>query len=124
WIKVNIDGSSFNDGRTGAGGIVRDHEAKLVMAFSQQLDIETNNYSEAKAAWFEVHWCLSNGYFNIILECDSMLIIHMLQGKTNIPWHLQPIVKQVKKMVEQGNNNIKFSHCFREGNQVADVMAK
>lgn len=53
-----------------------------------------------------------------------MLIIQILQGKTNIPWHLQPFIKEVKKMVEQDNTNIKFSHCFREENQVADVMEK
>ncbi|XP_060202997.1 uncharacterized protein LOC132631440 [Lycium barbarum] len=34
WIKVNTDGNRFGDGIIGAGGIVRDHEGNMVMAFA------------------------------------------------------------------------------------------
>ena len=44
WIKTNTNGSAFtNPGKLGAGGILRDKEGKLVMAFTTSLGEGTNN---------------------------------------------------------------------------------
>lgn len=75
WIKINTDGSSLKDGSSGAGGIVRDHGGKLIMAFSQQIDNGTNNYAVAKVVLYGVQWCKESGYKRINLECDSMIVI-------------------------------------------------
>ena len=56
WIKVNTDGSSSLGNQTsGIGGIVRDGNGDLIMAFSKKLHFCTNNQAEIQAALFAVN---------------------------------------------------------------------
>ena len=69
WLKVNTDGSAItNPGRLRAGGILRDKNGRLVMAFTTPMGEGTNNIAEIGA--------LELGYRNIILELDSQLVKH------------------------------------------------
>ncbi|XP_060197735.1 uncharacterized protein LOC132626759 isoform X2 [Lycium barbarum] len=89
WIKLNTDGSHNCEDDIGAGGIVRDSNGNLIMAFAKSLGKGSSNLAEAKAALYGMKWCISNGFRNIILESDSLIIINMLEGKINIAWELQ-----------------------------------
>ena len=72
WLKVNTDGSAItNPCRLGAGGILRDKNGRLVMAFTTPLGEGTNNKDEIEEAIFGLTWAIELGYRNIILELDS-----------------------------------------------------
>ena len=72
WIKLNTDGSALtNPGQTGAGGILRDKEGKMVMAFATPLGEGTNNTAEAEAVLFGLSWALELGHRNILIELDA-----------------------------------------------------
>ena len=72
WIKINTDGSALtNPGQTGAGGILRDKEGKMVMAFATPLGEGTNNTAEAEAVLFGLSWALELGHRNILIELDA-----------------------------------------------------
>ncbi|XP_060216835.1 uncharacterized protein LOC132644267 [Lycium barbarum] len=52
WVKLNTDGSKYNDGHIGAGGVIRDYAGHMYMAFAKSLDMGSHNHAEAKAALF------------------------------------------------------------------------
>ncbi|XP_015160629.1 uncharacterized protein [Solanum tuberosum] len=53
WVKINSDGSALNNpGRLGAGGILRDQEVEMLLAFATPLGERTNNKAELEAAIF------------------------------------------------------------------------
>ena len=59
FLNLHIDGSSLtNPGRLGAGGILRDNQGKVVMAFTTPLGEGTNNKAEIEAAFFGLSWAL------------------------------------------------------------------
>lgn len=52
-LKINIAGTALtNLGLIGAGGILRDKESRIVMAFTTPLGEETNNKAEIEATIF------------------------------------------------------------------------
>ncbi|KAK4352242.1 hypothetical protein RND71_027760 [Anisodus tanguticus] len=105
----------------GAGGIVRDSNGQLIMAFVKFLGKGISNLAEATAL-YGVKWRMSNGFRNIILESDSLIIINMLEGKINIAWQLQDSIDTIKQLFSQ--TNYIAQHCYREANQIADALAK
>ena len=49
WIKINTDECALTDpGKHGAGGILRDKEVKMLMAFTTPLGEATNNRAKFK----------------------------------------------------------------------------
>ncbi|KAG5608660.1 hypothetical protein H5410_019941 [Solanum commersonii] len=46
----------------------------------------------------------------------------MILGKCKTPWKLQRDIATIQDMVQ--HNNIPIQHCFREGNEVADLLSK
>ncbi|KAF5461917.1 hypothetical protein F2P56_017977 [Juglans regia] len=50
WVKLNTDGSSFgNPGTSGAGGVIRDEDGRLLLAYSVPLGLGTNNFAELRS---------------------------------------------------------------------------
>ncbi|KAH0688023.1 hypothetical protein KY285_016414 [Solanum tuberosum] len=99
------------------GGIVRDSLGDLIMALFISV-----NMDESLAAEFGVKWCYHHGYTDFILEIDSIIIAKMLNS--NLGTNLK--LKQVIDTINIIKNRVGFqvSHCFREGNQLADYLAK
>lgn len=56
-VKINTDGSFSHDG-AGIGGIVRDQNGDMIMAFVVPVQCGSNNLTEAYVAKFELQWCL------------------------------------------------------------------
>ncbi|KAH0660308.1 hypothetical protein KY289_029056 [Solanum tuberosum] len=75
WVKINTDGSALsNPGRIGAGGILRDQNGEMLLAFVTRLG-EGNNQAEIGAAIFGMTWVLQLGYKNVLLKVDSQLLV-------------------------------------------------
>ena len=89
WIKINTDGSPLdNPGRLGAGGILRDKNGQLLMAFATTLGVGQNNKAEIEAAIFGLTWDLEVGYKNIISELDSQLVVKWINTQAVPQWNL------------------------------------
>ncbi|KAK6796465.1 hypothetical protein RDI58_004166 [Solanum bulbocastanum] len=82
----------------------------------------SHDIAEAKAAWFGGKWCKQNGYTNIIVELDSLLITNMLKEKKASSFRLNRIIEATSSILDLAS--IKFEHCYREANQLADWLAK
>ncbi|OIT31215.1 hypothetical protein A4A49_62182 [Nicotiana attenuata] len=121
--KINTDGSfSANTGKAGIGGVVRKRNGQMIMAFSAPVHFLTNNYSEVQAALFAILWCCDHNCQELILELETLLVVNMILGKYNTPWRLKEAVTLIQQKVQQ--HGIKIKHCYREGNEVADGLAK
>ncbi|XP_070005612.1 uncharacterized protein [Nicotiana sylvestris] len=92
------------------------------MAFASSIGRTSSNMAEASAALAGVEWCSRNGCNNIILECDSQLVVDLINGKSKPPWKMQGIIRRIQDIAGQLNRAI--HHCYREANQVADALAK
>ncbi|KAK4716302.1 hypothetical protein R3W88_014640 [Solanum pinnatisectum] len=87
WVKINTDGSALNNpGRIEAGGILRNQNGELILAFSVPLGQGTNNQAEIEAANFGLAWCMQLNYRNVILEVDSQLLADWFNSRAAVPW--------------------------------------
>ena len=59
----------------GAGGILKDKDGQLLMAFATTLGEGTKNKSEIEAAIFCLTCALELGYRNILLELYAQLVV-------------------------------------------------
>ncbi|WMV08252.1 hypothetical protein MTR67_001637 [Solanum verrucosum] len=120
FVKLNTDGSCRNDS-CGGGGIVRDHEGKLIIDFSLVVGQGTSNWAEAVALLFRMSWCRNNGYKNVQAENDSKLLVDCVKKKSTPPWTIANEVKRLQDFFNQSEYSI--THYNREINQVADNLA-
>lgn len=121
--KLNTDGSyMINQGKAGAGGIVRNRNGQMIMAFAAPVEFLTNNYSETQAALQGLIWCCQQNFQHLTIELDSFFVVNMILSKCNTPWKLQDDIAQIREKTHL--HNIKVKHCLREGNTVADFLSK
>ncbi|XP_075099036.1 uncharacterized protein LOC142175925 [Nicotiana tabacum] len=59
---------------------------------------------------------------NITLEMDSLLIVNMLKGIFKHAWEIADDIMETQSIIK--HLQIEVVHCFREGNTVADALAK
>jgi len=124
WVKLNTDGSALcNPGRMGAGGIIRDHNGEMVLAFATPLREGTNNQAEIGAAIFGLTWAVQSGHRNVALEVDSQLLMHWIALKAKPPWSVNTQIQQLQQLIRQ-THSFTCKHIFREANFVADSLAK
>ena len=124
WIKINTDGSALtNPGKIGAGGIIRDKDGKLILAFATSLGEGSNNKAETEAALFGLVKALELGFKNIIMELDSQLVVHWINKKSAHHWNVANEIAKIQFLILQ-TQNFKCQHTLREANWVADSLSK
>ncbi|XP_019237530.1 PREDICTED: uncharacterized protein LOC109217719 [Nicotiana attenuata] len=122
-IKINTDGSYLHEtGSAGIGGIARNEEGDLIMAFSLPVQSNTNNSTEAMAAKVGIQWCIQQGYNDFYLEIDLQIVANMLNERYTDNLHLKDLIDEITRIMH--NVEINIAHYFREANQVADTLAK
>ncbi|XP_019260384.1 PREDICTED: uncharacterized protein LOC109238391 [Nicotiana attenuata] len=122
-VKINTDECYIKEsGKAGIGGIIRDEDGNCIMAFAMSIDCGSHNMAEARAAEFGGKWCNQLGLTNFVLELGSNIIVNMVNqdGKKNMK--LKIVVDRITSLVQHANATVQ--HYYREGNQVADALAK
>ncbi|XP_059292008.1 uncharacterized protein LOC132045445 [Lycium ferocissimum] len=123
WFKLNTDGSFVDiTNSAGIGGILRNEEGDLIMAFSISVDCESHNIAEALAAEHGIRWCMNHGFDNVQIELDSQIIVKMLLNKDTDNLKLKQIINNTNGFLKDAT--VQISHCYREANMVADFLAK
>lgn len=64
---------------------------------------------------------MDNGYTELMVESDSMIIIGVINGSMAASCQVKHIIKRINELKMQGN--FSFRHCFREVNVMADYLA-
>ena len=124
WIKVNTDGSAIGSPSiSGAGGIFRNFKGYVKGASAFNTCTSFAYIAELKAVMFAIHKAKELGWCNMWIECDSTCVVHLLQSRSlEVPWTIQQ--QGDSCLVDLQSLCIVVSHTYREGNAVADKLAK
>ncbi|XP_031402735.1 uncharacterized protein LOC116212324 [Punica granatum] len=124
WIKLNTDGASKgNPGPAGAGGVLRKEDGVWTASFARNVGIATAVVAElwGVLSGLELAWEL--GYRLVLLEVDSLLVTRLIAGSGPRAPQLRTIVREIRSWLER-DWQVEVSHQYREGNSVADWMAR
>lgn len=122
-IKFNCDGSSIGAHPCGAIGIViRDSTHSFLRVVSSNIGHASALDAEFSACMFAIEKGMETQLTHICLETDSIRVVNAFHKNIGVPWQIRARWYNCLKFC----NNIVCScvHVFREGNQVADALAK
>ncbi|XP_042482204.1 uncharacterized protein LOC122062621 [Macadamia integrifolia] len=122
WVKLNFDGSSIgNHGNAGAGAIMRDHNGRCLWSCSIYLGIRENYEAELEGLMHGLMKAKQLAIPFLWVESDSAaLVMSIHQGK--IPWMAMQRWNHLRQFL--GSITWKITHNYREGNSVANFLAK
>ncbi|GAA0186748.1 hypothetical protein LIER_34036 [Lithospermum erythrorhizon] len=119
-LKVNTDGA-FKDGFAGLGGVIRNEDGHCIAAIGMSTEEVSPLHAELLAAVHTLEWCRSNGYYNLIVETDSAIMLKMVVNRQG-HWTLFPLMMQVSFLLHSTMSS--FFLVKREQNRGADWIAK
>lgn len=120
-LKCNTDGASKgNPGPSSAAFCIRDHDGNLIVAKGFKLPDTTNMVAEAIAIRESLIYCSEHGIEHVILETDSLSMVHILEGEWDVPWSVALEVNDIRRL--RGVVSARVKHSFREGNTLADFF--
>ncbi|KAL2486928.1 Uncharacterized protein Adt_31684 [Abeliophyllum distichum] len=117
--KINTDGC-VKDGVASGGGIIRDSSGQCIRAFFSFYGDCTILEAELRAILDGIILAQRLGLSVLWVESDSTLAIHCIT-KGGGPWHIQATLRHIRHLLALDRDTI--THIFREGNQVADLLA-
>lgn len=116
WSKITTDGSYvIEKSKACIGGI-----ETIIESFISYL-VSCDNYNVAEALAPNIG-AKCQGYNQLIFEMGAMLICKMLEEIITSNLKLKKIIDDTVHAMS--NANLQISHCYREGNQYADHLAK
>lgn len=122
WIKCNIDGASKGNPETSAcEGIFRNHEANMLYCFAKHLGNSTSYQVELCGIMIGIEIAHHNHWNQVWFETDSSLVILAIKSSNSIPWSLRN--RWYNAMNYLKSMNYIITNIYREGNQVADILA-
>jgi len=122
-IKLNCDGSAIGAQSCGAiGFVIKDSNSTFLGAISSNIGHATTLEAEFSASMLAIEHARERQLNHICLETDSSRVVQAFNKNTGIPWQMRARWYNCLKFC----NNIDCScvHVLREGNQVADALAK
>lgn len=124
WLKCNVDGSSQDKGcRAACAGVFRDPIGEWQGAFMRNLGSSNTLLMELWGILSALELAWDRGFRRLIIECDSAVAVQLI-SKECLPCHLQwRMVQKIKEWCSR-EWEIQIQHVFREGNMLADWLAK
>lgn len=110
WVKYNTDGASKgNLGVSLYAYCLRDHKGDILYADCDRIDNTTNTVAEAKAILEACKHSKLSQHEQIIIQTDSILMWKVLEGKWEIPWVIEEMIKEIKECMQHKQ------HIFQQG---------
>jgi len=129
-IQLNFDGASKGNPRSsGFRGVFKDHLGTPLLPFLGLKGWDTNNSAELEGLWQGLTLAHDRGFFPLIIEGDSQIIINMvikiMQGippqKVSNSWRMAQRRELIDNWISQ-HGAISFKNIHREGNKLADFL--
>jgi ribonuclease HI len=93
-----------------------------VGAFVQNLGHATCLEAELCALMFAIEKSRELNLRVVLIESDSVLVVHAFQANSPVPWQLKNKWNSCLALTQQ--MRCRCTHILREGNMVADTLAK
>ncbi|KAG6437031.1 hypothetical protein SASPL_101938 [Salvia splendens] len=122
WIKLNTDGSFLGAAlMAGGGGVVRNEQGRILGGFAEPFRAGSAKEAELMALirGLEIAITLGN---NIWVEIDTQEVVNMLEKGSQGAAQNRHLMIDIRNKFR--GRNVKISHIWREGNKVADSLAK
>ena len=124
WHKLNTDGSVVStNGLSGCGGLLRDCSGQSVVGFAKSISVSSSIAAELWALREGLGLCLERGISTVEIELDATAAISLVSSNVNSKGDLSGLVDDCKELLLR-LPHVKLSHCFKEANFCADVLAK
>lgn len=122
-VKLNCDGSSIGDHPCGSIGVVlRSATSTFLGAISSNIGHATSLEAELCACMSAIEKAQAMHFINICLETDSIKVVNAFNKDIGIPWKLR--ARWFNCMKYCRSITCSCVHIHREGNMVADALAK
>lgn len=122
-IKVNVDGSAIGNPSVASIGVVfRDKAANFIGGFVHNIGNASSLMAELCAVMFVVERAVSRHWFGIWIETDSLIVTKAFQNPLLVPWGFRN--RWSNCMLLANSIDCICTHIHREGNQVANALAK
>ncbi|XP_057775188.1 uncharacterized protein LOC130994172 [Salvia miltiorrhiza] len=123
WMKVNTDGSALGaPGNISYGGVFRDHWGWVRGCFHYKCGMGYAFEAELLAVIMAVRIARTRNWTNLWIESDSTYVVSLLRDKAkSVPWRFKASWDDTLNSLNLFHLHI--THIYREGNQVADLMA-
>ncbi|GAA0141072.1 hypothetical protein LIER_02300 [Lithospermum erythrorhizon] len=118
-LKLNVDAAS-NAGKSGYGGIIRDHNGDLYYAVEKYATNDSPLEAELDALLFCLQVYKTKGLYGIQVEVDSSMVVKMTTHMM-AHWRLHNKLSQVLSIFKSLDATIE--HIYREKNLAADWIA-
>lgn len=123
-FKLNTDGSSVQQRKVaGGGGVLRDGFGNWVVGFSIGFDFRSSVLAELSALRAGLIIAKSLGIKKIVVELDAKVVVSLITNSSKTKKSINSSVMDCKNLL-QGFEEYIIQHNYREGNRVADVLAK
>ncbi|OMO88470.1 reverse transcriptase [Corchorus capsularis] len=123
WFKLNSDGSvEGNPGIAGSGGAIRDDQGQWVAGYSRKIGYTSSLQAEFWGLRDGLILAHSKGIQKLEVNVDALNVITLINN-ADISVHPLGNIIYDCRMLMQRFPCLNLSHCFREGNMVADALA-
>lgn len=124
WVKLNTDASvSSSSHQAAVAGIIRCSNGRTLKIFQHILGRKTPYEAEMFAIMKGLTLCRTMGLPKVMVEADAQAVIQSLNHDTEVTnWRTLYTLQQIKSCTR--TMEVTFQHIHREGNSVADNLAK
>ncbi|XP_061357647.1 DExH-box ATP-dependent RNA helicase DExH6-like isoform X2 [Gastrolobium bilobum] len=137
WMKANVDGSCKEEGRLpGCGGVFRDSTGSWKFGFVQNLGAyfsgvfpdekihRSTLMTELCGILTALKLAREKGISQLWIESDSAFAVKFSNDSSNVlnDTPCDSVIQSIHELMRE-NWTVRISHCYREGNQVADWLA-
>ncbi|XP_071918763.1 uncharacterized protein [Coffea arabica] len=119
-VKLNTD-ASICDGQGAGGGLLRDHESKIIFAFYNEFGEVDVLTAECLALLHGLRMCSVAFRERLLVEVNSNSLALLVSSRGSSQWPLCNFVRQIRHLVLSFSAAVR--HTFREGNSAADRLA-
>ena len=122
-VKFNCDGSSVGPNPCGSIGVViRDSNANFLGALASNVGYASPLESEFSAIMSAIEKAQAMHLHKVCLESDSMGVVNAYNKDVGVPWQMRARWHNCMRFCK--SITCTLIHTLREGNMVADVLAK
>ncbi|KAL2932186.1 hypothetical protein RDABS01_037596, partial [Bienertia sinuspersici] len=121
---LNSDGAARGTpGIAGGGGIIRDNRGLFQRAFSANFGVCSAYKAELKAVAIGLDMAHGMAIKKLVIQMDNKACIEVLNNPDYQGGECFHIINHCRKLLALNSWEVKLTHCYREGNRVADKLA-
>ncbi|CAN1167702.1 Putative ribonuclease H protein At1g65750 [Linum perenne] len=124
WVTLNTDGSVIAaTGQAATGGALRSSDGRLMDAFSSNLGKCSITRAEITGVVIGLERAWDLGVRDVAVQVDSACAVALLNGNWNLEHQHACLLDRFKQLIARPWR-ICVKHIYREGNHLADYLAR